>query len=53
MQNVSVIGIGKLGLCFGLTLEKAGYNVLGVDINQDYVNTINSKDLKTDEQGVE
>ena len=53
MQNVSVIGIGKLGLCFGLTLEKAGYNVLGVDINQDYVNTINNKDLKTDEEGVE
>ena len=36
-MNASVIGIGKLGLCFGLTLEKCGYNVVGVDISQEYV----------------
>ena len=52
MQNVSVIGIGKLGLCFALTLEKAGYNVVGVDVNPEYVNLINGKDLSSDEQGV-
>ena len=52
-MNVSVIGIGKLGLCFALTLEKAGYNVVGVDINQDRVNTINDKTFKSCEPGVE
>lgn len=52
MQNVSVIGIGKLGLCFALTLEKAGYNVVGADVNPDYVNLINNRDLLSDEQGV-
>jgi len=53
MENISVIGIGKLGLCFSLTLEKAGYNVCGVDINQSYVDLINRKELKSSEQGVE
>lgn len=53
MKNISVIGIGKLGLCFALTLEKAGYNVVGLDINKDYVDSINNKSLKSDEQGVE
>ena len=25
MKSISVIGVGKLGLCFCLNLEKAGY----------------------------
>jgi len=53
MKNISVIGIGKLGICFSLTLEKAGYNVLGIDINQEHVDKINSKTLNSDEEGVE
>jgi nucleotide sugar dehydrogenase len=42
-QNITVIGIGKLGLGFALLLEKAGYNVLGIDIFQDYVTRINER----------
>lgn len=53
MKNISVIGIGKLGLCFSLTLEKAGYNVLGVDISLPYINSINNKTLKSSEPNVE
>ena len=53
MKNVTIIGIGKLGLCFALTLEKAGYNVLGLDINQDYVDSVNNKTLNSNEDGVE
>ena len=52
-MNISVVGIGKLGLCFSLSLERAGYNVVGVDINQDYVDCINRKDLRSPEAGVE
>ncbi len=43
MEKISVIGIGKLGLCFSLSLESAGYDVIGVDINESYVNLINNK----------
>ena len=52
-QNISVIGIGKLGLCTALIFEKAGYNVLGVDIFPDYVNSINDKTFKSSEPLVE
>ena len=53
MEKVSIIGIGKLGLCFALTLERAGYDVLGVDIFPEYVEAINNKTLKSDEHNVE
>jgi len=42
-RNITVIGLGRLGLCTGLALERAGYNVLGVDIVQTYVDTLNAK----------
>jgi len=32
-QNVTVVGIGRLGICFALVLERKGFNVLGVDLN--------------------
>ena len=43
MKNITVIGIGKLGLGFALLLEKSGYNVLGIDIFPDYVKCLNDK----------
>ena len=52
MKKVSLIGVGKLGLCFALTLEKSGYDVLGCDIDQEYINLINSKTFDSDEEGV-
>lgn len=51
-NNISLIGVGKLGLCFALTLEKAGYSVLGCDVNQSYVDSINNKTLNSDEPDV-
>lgn len=53
MRRVSVIGIGRLGLCFALTLEKSGYDVVGCDVHQEYVDQINNKSLRSSEQGVE
>ena len=53
MKKLSLIGIGKLGLCFALTLEKSGYDVLGCDIDESYINAINAKTFKSDEEGVE
>ena len=52
-KNISIIGIGRLGICVGLCLEFVGYNVLGVDINNSYVNSINNKTLKSGEPSVE
>lgn len=52
MEKISVIGIGRLGLCFCLTLENGGYQVIGCDIIQDYVNSINDKTFYSHEPGV-
>ena len=49
MKNVSVVGIGRLGLSFALSLERKGYNVVGVDLNQEYVDSLNNGVLDTPE----
>ena len=46
-MNISVIGVGKLGLCLSLNLEKKGFNVLGVDVVDDYVDSLNKKSFKS------
>ena len=49
MSNITVFGIGRLGLGLALLIEKAGYNVLGVDINREYIKHLNNKTFKTKE----
>tara|TARA_R110001583_G_C5670137_1_gene410734 strand:+ start:4155 stop:5252 length:1098 start_codon:yes stop_codon:yes gene_type:complete len=52
MENISIIGVGKLGLCFSLSLEKAGYNVTGIDVVESYVTQLNNKTFNSNEPGV-
>ena len=49
MENITVIGIGKLGLALALLIENVGYNVLGIDINEEYIKQLNNKTFKTKE----
>ena len=51
-MKVGVVGLGRLGLCQALTLERAGYDILGCDVYPQYVESINSKTLQSDEPGV-
>ncbi len=51
-QNVTVIGVGKLGLCLALSMENAGYHVLGVDISESYVSSLNCKTFSSSEPGL-
>lgn len=41
-EKVSVVGLGKLGLGFALTLADSGIETLGVDVNEEVVNQINN-----------
>jgi nucleotide sugar dehydrogenase len=52
MQTISVIGVGRLGLCLCLTLERGGYRVVGCDIREDHVRSINDKTLRSLEPNV-
>ena len=51
-MQVTLFGIGRLGICTALCLEKAGYDVLGVDINDRYVKMVNDKTLNSPEPRV-
>ena len=51
-NKVGVVGLGRLGLCQALTLERAGYEVLGCDVFPPYVDSINNKTLRSDEPQV-
>jgi UDPglucose 6-dehydrogenase len=52
MKNITFIGVGKLGLCSALVFEKAGYNILGVDVSDSYVKSLNKKTLISHEPSV-
>lgn len=52
-MKIGVIGAGRLGICFALLCEQAGYDVLVSDIREDYVNDLNSKKITTNEPEVE
>jgi UDPglucose 6-dehydrogenase len=52
-MKIGVIGAGRLGICFALLCEAAGYDVLVSDIREDYVNDLNERKIKTHEPEVE
>jgi len=48
-KNISILGVGKLGLCLALNLEKKGFNIIGVDIFEEYIQSLNNKSYITSE----
>lgn len=52
MQEVGIIGIGKLGICFALNLERKGFKVTGIDVSPAYINQVNDKTLVSSEKDV-
>lgn len=42
MDRLSVIGLGKLGACSAACFASKGFEVIGVDINRDFVDAVNS-----------
>lgn len=53
MERIAVVGIGRIGLCLALNLERAGYEVLGCDRNREHVRRVARRILRTPEPGVE
>lgn len=52
-MKIGVIGAGRLGICFALLCEAAGYDVLVSDIREDYVSDLNERKINTHEPEVE
>jgi len=53
MEQIGIIGIGRLGLCLALNLERAGYKVLGIDVSPELTDAVNKKTLRSSEPLVE
>lgn len=51
-QKVSVIGVGRLGLSFALMLDSKGYDVVGCDVNERYIDSLNDKLFMSNEPGI-
>ena len=52
-MKVGVIGAGRLGICFALLLEKAGYEVVASDVREDYVKSLQERKIDTHEPDVQ
>ena len=52
-MKIGLIGTGRLGICFALLLEKAGYQVLAADARKDYVEGLQNKKITTAEPVVD
>ena len=51
-MKIGVIGAGRLGICFALLCEQAGYDVVVSDIREDYVKNLRNKIISTNEPEV-
>jgi nucleotide sugar dehydrogenase len=49
MEQIGIIGTGRLGICLALNLERAGYQVKAVDVDPQRVADIDGKKLEVDE----
>lgn len=52
-NNISVIGLGKLGSPIVASIASRGFNVIGVDLNKDFVNALNSGKAPVQEPGLQ
>lgn len=52
-MNISVIGLGKLGLCTAACFASKGHQVIGVDTNQSVLDKLRMKECPIDEPDLE
>lgn len=52
INNVSVIGLGKLGATMAGCLASRGFNVIGVDVSQKAVEALNAGRALVQETGL-
>jgi UDP-N-acetyl-D-mannosaminuronic acid dehydrogenase len=52
MEKICVVGLGYIGLPTAAIFANAGYNVIGVDINERVVETLNKGEIHIEEVGL-
>ena len=51
-NNLGIIGVGKLGICYAIILAKTGYNVYIYDININILDNIKNNTYNYNEPGL-
>src|SRR5690348_2704342 len=51
-MNISVVGLGKLGAVLAAVLADRGHEVIGVDLNQAFVDAVNQGRAPVSEPGL-
>jgi len=51
-MDVSLVGLGKLGLCSAACFASKGHHVIGVDSNEEHIEALNSGRCPIDETGL-
>ncbi|MFW9784788.1 MAG: nucleotide sugar dehydrogenase [Candidatus Heimdallarchaeota archaeon] len=51
-KKISVVGLGKLGACIAATIAYKGFEVIGVDVNEEMVNKMNNSEPPVYEPGL-
>lgn len=52
-MKVCIFGLGRIGLPISLVFADSGYNVVGIDINEDLINNLKKGKVPFSEPGVE
>jgi len=52
-MKIGVVGAGRLGICFALLLEKAGFQVTASDVREDYISSLQNREIVTHEPEVQ
>ena len=52
MKSISVVGLGKLGLCMAACFASKGYKVIGVDIDEVKIDRVNKGECPISETGL-
>ena len=47
--TIGVIGAGRLGICFAILADRAGYKVIVSDVRKDYIKNLQEKKISTNE----
>ena len=51
-MKIVIFGLGRIGLPISLVCADSGYQVTGIDINQELINSLNKGELAFQEQGL-
>jgi UDPglucose 6-dehydrogenase len=51
-MKIGVVGVGRLGICFALLLNRAGHEVWASDIRSNYISALDRRQITTNEPQV-